>query len=135
MANFFNVAKVSRAYRTYSVRQERIKREGSPYYHWAVGALAAGVAVVCSVNQQFPESKKYEPLDWLELVNNSASDVALIINGNEQFLCTAGTIRTVSGLPLHQMSVTAPAIVAAGLVVGTMQREPLTIDQWARRQK
>jgi len=135
MGNLFEVAKFSRAAGTYRVRQERIRREGSPYYHWDIGGLVADVVVACSINHLFPGSKKYAPLDWIELVNNSASNITLLLNGNDQFLCVAGTIRTVTGLPLHQVSVVSPANVAGGLVIATLQREPLTIDQWVRRQR
>lgn len=135
MSNILELANFKRAYRSYNVRQERIKREGSPYYHWDVGALAAGVPAIITVSTAYPESKKYEPLDWLELVNNSAENITLTINGTDTFFCVAGTIRTLDGVPLHQISILSDNNVAGGLIVGTLQRQPLTIDKWARRQR
>ena len=121
--------------RTYLVRQERIKREGSPYYAWDVGVMGLGVPFHITPDTFWPESKKYAPLDWVELINNSATNIMMVINGTEPFYCVAGTIRTVDGLALRQIVITAEAATLAGEVRMFAQREPLTIDRWARKQK
>lgn len=123
---------------TYTVRQERIKREGSRYYVWEVPATAAAASAVIYVPSQFPDSRKYEPLDWLEIVNNeAANDLTVTINGRDSFKCPAGTIRTISNTALLHIQVTndGAAITTLHDIVLTMRREPLTIDQWARRQR
>lgn len=132
MSLLIDLTKFSKAYRTYTVRQERIKREGSPYYAWDVGALAAGVATILRPNRDLPGSKKYSPLDWIEIINNSTEVVTITVNGTERFISPAGTIRTVTDLPLHQVNIVCDNNVAGGLVRGTLQRRPMTIDKWSR---
>lgn len=130
-----NLPQFETARKSYLVRQERIKREGSPYYPWNVGVMVAATVLTTNPTTHWPESKKYEPLDWLELVNNSATNIMMVINGTENFYCVAGTIRTIDDLPLRQIQITAEANTLAGEVRLTLQRQPLTIDKWARKQK
>ncbi|GAI27636.1 unnamed protein product, partial [marine sediment metagenome] len=88
--------------------------------------------------EYFPESKKYEPLDFIELVNNDVVDVSLAINGQNHFVCLAGTIRTIEGMPLHEIRITnndAATATTTGKIILTLQRQPLTIDKWARQQR
>ncbi len=124
--------------RTWTVRQERIKKEGSEYFTWQVGVVAATVLSHIEIARQFPRAKKYEPLDWIEVVNNeSAINLTLTINGGETFPVPAGTIRTLDNKKLWEISVTnnhAADSTTAGLVVVTLRRQPKTIDDWARRQ-
>jgi len=120
-------------------RLERIKREGSPPYVWQVPATAAGASAVIYVPTQFPASRKYEPLDSLEIVNNeSANDITVTINGREVRPVPAGTIRHIhgSGVALWHIQVTndGAAITTLKKITLTLQKEPMTIDKWARRQ-
>jgi len=138
MGNFFKFANVQKGDRTYLVRQERIKREGSPYYSYPVGVIAAADSIVLSPSQYFPESKKYSPLDFIEVINNDVVDLMITINGNDKFVCLAGTIRTIKGQPLHQIRIKnsdAATATTTSKTILTLQRQPLTIDKWARMQK
>lgn len=131
------IANMTRQKGIFTVREERIKREGSPYYPWNVPATAAAASSVINVGQQFPAARKYEPLDWLEIVNNEASnDLTLTINGNTSFPIPAKTIRTIDNLAVWHIQVTndGAAITTLGKVIVTLQKQALTIDKWARRQ-
>lgn len=117
----------------------RIKREGSPVYTWTPGAIAAGATAAIEVGNHFPKSRKYQPLDAIELVNNeTANDLMLTINGGDQRYCPAGTIRKVrgQGVALWHIAITNNGAVAttAGLIVAALQKEPMTIDKWAGNQ-
>jgi len=138
MGNFFKFANVRQRDQTYLVRQARIKREGSPYYTYTVGVIAASDSVVLIPRTYFPESKKYEPLDFIEIVNNDVVDLSLAINGQDHFVCLAGTIRTIEAMPLHEIRIInndAATATVAGKTILTLQRQPLTIDKWVRMQK
>ena len=90
--NIFDIANnITKPRNTYQVRQERIKREGSPYYTWTPGAIAAGVTSGIYLQTQFPDARKYEPLDWLEIVNNeAANNLSLVLNDADTFAVPAG---------------------------------------------
>ena len=138
MGNFFKFANVRQRDQTYLVRQARIKREGSPYYTYTVGVIAASDSAVLIPRIYFPESKKYEPLDFIEIVNNDVVDLSLAINGQDHFVCLAGTIRTIEAMPLHEIRIInndAATATVAGKIILTLQRQPLTIDKWVRMQK
>jgi len=118
-------------------RQARIKREGSPIFVWQVPATAAAATSVIHVPSQFPASRKYEPLDALEIVNNeTVNDLTLTINGTETRYIPAGTIRQIhgQGIALWHIAVTNNGAVITTLnkITITLQREPLTVDKWVQ---
>lgn len=120
-------------------RLTRIKREGSPVYVWTPGAIAAGATAVIETNNQFPASRKYAPLDSIEIVNNeAANDIMVIINGGDQRYCPAGTIRHIHGrgVALWHIAVRndGAAVTTAGAIVISLQKEPYTVDRWASEQ-
>lgn len=134
--NIFDLANITRRKGLQTIREERIKREGSPYYTWQVPATAAGANSVIYVPSQFPESKKYHPLDWLEIVNNeTTNDLTLTINGNDSFKVPAKTIRTLDNFALLHIAVTndGAVVTTLGNIIVTLQRQPLTMDKWIRR--
>lgn len=136
--NLFDIANSIRPRRGLTIdRLERVKREGSPTYTWNMPATAAAAVAVIYVDTQFPASRKYAPLDYIEIVNNeAANDLTITINGNETRPIPAGTIRTIhgSGVALKHIAITndGAAITTLGKIVVTLQKEPLTIDKWAR---
>lgn len=134
--NLFNLANFKNPKNIYTVRTERVKREGSPYYTWQVPVTATTATAVIGIREQFPDARKYEPLDWLEIVNNEAvNNLTLRINGTETFAVPAGTIRTISNAAVWHIGVTNDGGVntTLGLIVVTLQKQPLTIDKWARK--
>jgi hypothetical protein len=134
--NIFESANISRLRDTYNVRQERIKREGSPYYTWMVPVTATTAISTIHVPTQFPQARKYEPLDWLEIVNNEVTNnLTLTINQSDTFAIPAGTIRTIDGKALWTLAVTNNGLVntTLGLIIVTIRRQPMTIDKWSQR--
>ena len=123
----------------YLTRLERIKKEGSEYFPWIVPVTAAGAKSYINIGQQFPRSRKYEPLDWLEIVNNGAVDLTLILNGmgGEYLNVPAGTSRPVIGKALREVAVRndhATNSTVLNKIIVTLRRQPKTIDMWAQEQ-
>jgi len=120
-------------------RVERIKREGSPNYTYLLPVTATTATVTFHVPTQFPLSRKYEPLDSLEIVNNEpVNDLLITINGGDVYECPAGTIRNIhgTGIALWQIAITNSGLVntTLNLVRLTLKKEAMTIDKWAARQ-
>jgi len=119
-------------------RLETIKKEGSEYFSWAVPATIAGAISNIEIATQFPRARKYQPLDFIEVMNNDAVNITLIINNDEFLPIPALAIRPVAGHKLWQIGIRnddalAPSI--AGMIIVSLRREPQTIDDWARRQR
>lgn len=133
--NLIDILNPQRSRNTYTVRQERIKREGSPYYTWTVPALAAAASAEIHVPTQFPDARKYEPLDWIEVTNAEVADaLTLTINGDTTFPISISSIRTIDNMALWNVRITniGAVVTTLGKIVVTLQRQPLTIDKWAR---
>jgi hypothetical protein len=127
-----------RDFRTvYFTRLERIKKEGSPYYTWPVPVTAPAAISAIDLNTYFPLSRKYAPLDWLEIVNNDVVDLTLILNGQggEYLNVPAATTRPVIGKALWKIAVRnddAAADSVLNQIMVTVRRQPKTIDMVAR---
>lgn len=120
----------------WSARLERIRKEGSPYYTYQPGIIAAGADDYIYSDSQFPLSRKYSPLDWIEVANNGAVSLTVTLNGNQPFPCPAGTIRTIDEFPVRSVNIhndDAAAASVAGLITLTLQRQPITQDKFVRR--
>jgi hypothetical protein len=115
----------------HTVRLERVKREGSEPFVWAVPATATTAYSYIKVSNQFPLARKYEPLDFIEIVNNENSNGLLIyINGRmgEVFTMPAKTMRTAEGLHIWSVEVYNEGLTTTTLnaVRITLQKLPLT---------
>lgn len=127
----------------YNSRQAKLKREGSPYFNWIVPAIAAlGVAYI-DIYTQFPLARRFEPLDEIEVSNNGANVLVLVLNGGgagvlgngDSFPVPNGVIRKISSKPIWRIAITnADAVNATilGTILVTIRKMPKTIDQWAR---
>jgi len=123
--------------RTWLVRQERIKKDGSEYFTWATPATAPAAISSIEIASQFPRAKKYEPLDFIEVVNmETVINLTLIINSEMQLPVPAGTIRTVDNAGIWSIGIRnnhAANTTTLNSVMVSLRRQPMTIDQWARR--
>jgi len=135
----FDIANIQRRKGVIVSRLERIKREGSQWYPYALPVTAAGIIVQLDIGLLFPDSRKYAPLDYLEIVNNDPNCALLItINNQDAFYCPAGTIRTIKGkgIALWQVAITNAGAVATTAAVNqfNFKKEAMTIDKWAAEQ-
>lgn len=135
----FDIANITKRKGIFISRLERIKREGSPDYHYNLPVTIPAAVDQIHLPTQFPESRKYQPLDSMEIVNNEAANAINVqVNGQDNFYCPAGTIRTVhgKGIALWQIWTTnlGVANTTLGLIRFTFKKEAMTIDKWAAEQ-
>ena len=123
--------------RSQRIKLNRIKRsmrEGSPVYNYDLPALAALAAINNSIEVQFPAAKKYEPLNWVEIVNNDTVDIQITLNGTETFFIAAGSIREIKrSIWLYRVTnldVANPTTL--GKIKLQFQRLPESMDSLAR---
>ena len=122
-------------------REERTFKDGSPFYTHELPILAFGNWTgVLNVNDLFPDAQKYAPLDYIEVTNNGAVALMLEIDYkiDGQFPVPAGTIRGRVDKPFRSFRLynqDAAADTVAGLVHITIQRQPTSIDRWARGER
>jgi len=118
-------------------RNQRVFQEGSPPYTWTIGVLAAAATIAIYLDTQFPASRKYAPLDKVEIVNSDVVDLTVTINGVEPYDVPAGAIRTVAdGVGIRHCQVTnddAAVATTAGAVVLRFQKKPADADSILRR--
>lgn len=137
--NLFDIANISRRKGVIISRSERIKREGSPWYPYQLPVTAPGAAVTLHIPDLFPDSRKYQPLDFVEIVNNgAATPITVVINGpaGDTHYIPAGVIRTIrgGGVALWQVEITNNGVGATvlGLIRFNFKKEAMTIDRWAQ---
>jgi len=133
--NLFDRASFSRFKSIAFTRAERIKREGSAYYTYQLQILAATASISIYPDTQFPLSRKYSPLDWLEITNNDAVDVTIRVNNRDSFVCPSKTIRKVVNTPLRHITITnndAAVATIANLVTLNLRKRPITVNDLAR---
>jgi len=120
-----------------SARMKRVRQEGSPPYVWTPGSIAAGGSLSIYLDTQFPDSRKYSPLDWIEIANGDEVDLTITINTDETRLVPARVIRIVDDdIGIRHVKVTnnhASTATTANRIVLTFQRKAITIDTLARR--
>jgi len=139
MGNLFNIANISRRKGIIVTRLERIKREGSPDYPYQLPATAAAAVAHIYLPTLFPASRKYQPLDYMEIVNNSvANPLNVVVNGGDAYYCPAGTIRHAKGkgIALWQIDITnlGGGISVLGEIRFSFKKEALTMDKWISEQ-
>lgn len=122
---------------TVIVRQERIKREGSRPYVWEPGAITTTASARIEIRREFPGARKYEPLDFLEVVNNEATnDLTVKINGEKiTWPVPAKTTRTIRNQAIWTLKIVndGAATTTAGKIIITVRKEAITADSLARR--
>lgn len=124
-------------------RGSRVKRNGSPIFHYSAGVIPATtgiehleVATATFVGYRPGVAKKYEPLDFIRVTNNSAENILVYINGKLVFQVPAGTIISndlLGGIwfvALHNVDGTATSADEVNL---ELQRLPDSADKEARR--
>ncbi len=119
-------------------RRERIKREGSKPFVWETPATAAAAASFINIGQQFPEARKYQPLDYIRVINNEPSnDIKVKINGEAVVhYVPAKTILELDNQSVWTVEIEnkGAVITTAGKIIVSMEKQALTADALARRQ-
>jgi hypothetical protein len=118
-------------------RRKRVDREGSPYYVHSFGIIPATTGREhLEIAANFPDAKKYEPLDYYRVVNNGTQDIEIYINGHDAGLLAAGTIvsdDTPGGIWFFACHNLGGTDTIAGDVRVQFRRQPLSADALARR--
>jgi len=121
-------------------RLQRVMREGSPKYHYDLGAIAAAAYVEFDIERYFPRAHKYAPLDTMLVINNDAVNIGVTVNGSggDYFIIPAGTIRTVTRdecPAIWQIRITnldAAAAVTVNMIDLEFSRSPEDVNSIAR---
>lgn len=64
----------------FGARTKALQDQGSPAYEYVAGVIATTAITWVSVEDQFPASRTYSPLDFIEVINNSLQPVRLYRN-------------------------------------------------------
>lgn len=119
------------------MRWERIDREGSQFFRHELEPLPAGVTIGLEYDDIHPQMKRYFPVDFLRVVNNSKVDLLISISPTQEFTFPAGTIISLTERPITQIRVKnldTTETTAKGEVTLIFQRLPLTEDRLIRRE-
>ena len=118
-------------------RQERIDRDGSPFFRHSFGIILATTFEQVVPDSDLPASAKYKPLDFVEITNNSSEDLEAEINNEatNRFPLPAGTIRTIDRRAIWNLRIvnTDATDTSNGEVIAVFQRLPIDADEAARR--
>jgi len=120
------------------VRQERILQNGSQYYTIKPGAIAASAFTIYDIDtsSELAEARKYKPLDYIEITNNDSVDIQITLDFLDSFVVPAGVIKTISERSYRTIKITnldTGSATTADAIILTLQRMPLTTDQYIRR--
>ena len=116
-------------------RKTTIKKFGSPTYVWETGIIVAAATEYCGVSNMFPAAAKYQPLDCVEIINNSAQNVRVWLNGVAlNYLVPAGTIREITEQAFWDITVEniGAGNTVAGEVALSLKRGAYTVDKAAQ---
>jgi hypothetical protein len=109
------------------VRTKQLKLQGSPTYEYVSIIIAAGTTQWFSVDELFPESRTYAPLDSLEVINNSAQPLSVFINSQGNLMrVPAYMIKPFTKIALRQFGIRNDGLVdtVAGDIILHMRRNP-----------
>ncbi len=111
--------------------------EGSPTFDFDNPAIAANASWIIRLadNTTFNQQvAKYLPLDWVELVNDQAEDLDLVLNDVNSFLVLGDTTRQVPSNKFASIRITnrSANAISANTIRVTCQRLPLDADKAAR---
>lgn len=120
-------------------RDDRMFREGSPFYSHPLPSLALSTwTATLWTSDLWPDSRKYEPLDYIEVTNNDAVDLLLLMDTGDSVPVPAGTVRGRVDRPFRSFRIRnedAAAATVLGKVYIVAQRRPTSIDRWARGER
>jgi len=120
-----------------AVNNERLARariDGSPPYRYTLAALGPGADASIRIDKQFPASRKYAPLDYVEVINNDTLDLTVYINGSDiAYPVPAGTTREIRNA-IHEFKFhndDAAGTTTLNKIYATFKRAPMDADRKA----
>lgn len=119
------------------VRQQRVLQHGSEYFTIKPPAIDAGDFTIYDIDNSadLVNARKYKPLDFVEVTNNDSVDIELTQDFQDTFLIPKGVIKTISERSFYSLKVKniGTAATTEGKIVLTLQRMPITVDQYIRK--
>lgn len=119
------------------VRQQRVLQHGSEYFTIKLPAIAAGDFNVYDIDNspELETARKYKPLDFVQITNNDTIDIELKLDSQDTFLIPKGVIKTISERSFYSLKIKniGSATTTADKIVLTLQRMPITTDQYIRK--
>lgn len=101
--------------------------QGSQFYEYKCAQIAAAAKVVVRISEQFPNARIFEPLDYIEFINNSAVSITIGLSGEEPYTIPPYMIKPFSKKPYREFSITnlsATTAIATSEVIVHCQRMP-----------
>lgn len=118
-------------------RDAEIKASGSPFYPYVVPVLAAGATDTLVVITQFPQSEKYAPLDFIEILNVDSVNLEMGINSDAPIFIPAGLIKVIDNIPailvVKVKNLDSTTATTLGSVRINLKRQPMSADIAARQ--
>jgi hypothetical protein len=119
------------------VRQQRVLQNGSEYFTIKLPSIAMGDFAIYDIDTsaELSAAKKYKPLDFIQITNNDVADIEVSLNFQDTFLVPKGVIKTISERPFYAIKIknVGSSDTTADKVVLTLQRMPITTDQYIRQ--
>jgi len=121
------------------IRQQRVLQNGSEYFTIKLPAVSAGDFAVYDIDSSaaLTAARKYKPLDFIQITNNDSMDIEICLDFADTFLVPKGVIKTISERPFYSVKVKniGTGSTTADKIVLTLQRMPITTDQYIRKFK
>jgi len=68
----------------FPIRTKELRKQGSQTYEYVAGIIATTAHVDVDVYNQFPQARSFMPFDYMEVVNNSAYEIAVAVNQTQE---------------------------------------------------
>jgi len=115
-------------------RLRRVERFGSPYAEYKLPAMEEGEVLVLTVADHWPSLRRFEPLDWVQVANQSgAASITVSPNPESTVLCPNSVTTVIDRNWWYSLRIVALGAVEAGEITLTAHREQLDEDELARR--
>ena len=119
-------------------RRRRVERHGSPTKRWNMPATAPGARQVYEIDTatELATSRRFAPLDCVEIVNSDAVDLLLTIDQIATYFIPAGSTRTVERRSWRSIwieNLDGATTSTLGAISIMVWRAPVDADEMARR--
>jgi hypothetical protein len=119
-------------------RVAEMEAYGSEIYPWTPAVIVAGATSLCIVATQFPDARRYQPLDWARVVNKDAVDLKAYVNQVSAIEIPKGSIIEIDDFPaiwsILLENLDGATDTTAGKVVVEFRKQPMTADKLSRLQ-